>query len=88
MRRSPFRLVAFADDKPTEKADPAKDDKKQPACRHTPDGRRRAAKPADEKKPAEDKKPVEEKKSDAGKKTGDDKKPDAKSTTSDTCKEG
>ena len=70
---SPFRLVAFAEDKPAEKAGQTKDEKKQPAA---------------DQKPADDKKPAQGKQSEAVKKTGEGKKPDAKSTASETTKKG
>ena len=47
--RSPFRLVAFADDKPAEKAAPTKDEKKHRSPVHV--RRNSRERPADEKKP-------------------------------------
>ena len=63
MCESPFRLVAFADDKPAEKAAQPKDEKKAAFPRLTPPLSEAAAnKPAEEKKPADDKKPTDDKK--------------------------
>jgi hypothetical protein len=55
VRRSPFRLVALAEDKPGEKAAPSKDEKKAPA---SPPAAPPASKPAEGKKPADDKRPA------------------------------
>jgi len=95
--RSPFRLVAFAEDKTGEKAAATKDDKKESA---SPSAVPPAAKPAEDKKPAEvkkatndknptgEKKPADDKNPAGSKKPADEKKPDAGKKTSDDQKAG
>jgi hypothetical protein len=78
--RSPFRLVAFADDNPAGKADQNKDEKKQPSAQPATSP---ATKSTDEKKSGDEKKPDGEKKSAADKKSTDEKPESAKKTAGD-----
>ena len=85
--KSPFRLVAFADDKPAEKA-AAPDSEKKPAA--APASSAAVPKPASENKPVENKKPVVDKKPDTVKEPNGEmkgeKKPEADKKPAEAAK--